>query len=212
MESEKVKKIKKALECWQESVMLSTDENYVSHKVYNREILDYINELESENERLNKSDTSKEESSIEYYNLYKDLKRKNKDLNELCELQRVSIAESFVRENQLKDRIAELEKENAELKVDLKNSIDMQKQMLDGFKTATKEVELNLAREIPNLLKQFAERLKEDFTKKKNKLIKEREIAAKCDDFILIDALVYKIDELQYAIDKIDETLKEFIK
>ena len=149
MESEKVKEIKEALYCWQESVMLSTDENYVSHKVYNREILDYINELESENERLNKSDTSKEESSIEYYNLYKDLKRKNKDLNELCELQRVSIAESFVRENQLKDRIAELE-------VDLKNSIDMQKQMLDGFKTATKEVEENLAREIPNLLKQFA--------------------------------------------------------
>ncbi len=60
-------------------------------------------------------------------------------------------------------------------------------------------------------LKQFAERLKEDFTKKKNKLIKEREIAAKYDDFILIDALAYKIDELQYAIDKIDETLKEFL-
>lgn len=61
-----------------------------------------------------------------------------------------------------------------------------------------------------NTLKQFAERLKEDFTKKKNKLIKEREIAIKYDDFILIDALAYKIDELQYAIDNIDETLKEF--
>ena len=55
----------------------------------------------------------------------------------------------------LKDRIAELERENDELKVDLKNSIDMQKQMLDNFKTATKEVEENLAREIPNLLKRF---------------------------------------------------------
>ncbi len=55
--------------------------------------------------------------------------------------------------------INELEKENAELKVDLKNSIDMQKQMLDGFKTATKEVEENLAREMPNLLKQFAEKV-----------------------------------------------------
>ena len=76
-----------------------------------KEALTLINELESENERLDKSDTSKEESSIEYYNLYKDLKRKNKDLNELCELQRVSIAKSFVRENQLKDRIAELENE-----------------------------------------------------------------------------------------------------
>lgn len=52
MNGEKVKEIKNALECWQESVMLSTDENYVSHRVTNREILDYINELESENKKL----------------------------------------------------------------------------------------------------------------------------------------------------------------
>lgn len=44
------------------------------------DILTLINELESENERLNKSDTSKEESSIEYYNLYRDFKRENQTL------------------------------------------------------------------------------------------------------------------------------------
>ncbi len=112
MESEKVKEIKKALED-NKTDHLPYIDGWKCKFVEYADILTLINELESENERLNKSDTSKEESSIEYYNLYKDLKRKNKDLNELCELQRVSIAESFVRENQLKDRIAELEKENA---------------------------------------------------------------------------------------------------
>jgi hypothetical protein len=118
MNNEKVKEIKKALEDNandSEHTHLAYIEDYRVKLVAYRDILTLINELESENERLNKSDTSKEESSIEYYNLYKDLKRKNKDLNELCELQRVSIAESFVRENQLKDRIAELEERNAKL-------------------------------------------------------------------------------------------------
>ena len=114
MNSEKVKEIKKGLSKEEiKEILKKRIENinpWETHALeYHKGLLDLINELESENERLNKSDTSKEESSIEYYNLYKDLKRKNKDLNELCELQRVSIAESFVRENQLKDRIAELE-------------------------------------------------------------------------------------------------------
>ena len=119
MESEKIKEIKKLFtncdftmkHCG--NCVLWKDEDCI--ETIKSKVLTLINELESENERLNKSDTSKEESSIEYYNLYKDLKRKNKDLNELCELQRVSIAENFVKENQLKDRIAELEKEIEEL-------------------------------------------------------------------------------------------------
>ncbi len=81
-----VAKIKKALKCWQESVMLSTDENYVSHKVYNREILDYINELESENEKL-----------------------KNIGLNE-----NITVGEYLREMQRLKDRVAELEKEKTE--------------------------------------------------------------------------------------------------
>lgn len=148
--SEKVKEIKKELDfnakddfCYLPYI----DDKDKQKTVKFADILTLINELERENERLNKSDTSKEESSIEYYNLYKDLKRKNKDLNELCELQRVSIAESFVRENQLKDRIAELEKENARLL----NSVET----VQNNRCTTK-CELT-----EKQLKQFAERLKE---------------------------------------------------
>ena len=97
MDSEKVKEIKKALEyCSNHSV--SDCSNVCPYDKYTRcrteltkDSLTLINELESENERLNKSDTSKEESSIEYYNLYRDFKRENQTL---------------------KDRIVELEKEN----------------------------------------------------------------------------------------------------
>ena len=94
MNSEKVKEIKEALEyCSNHSV--SDCSNVCPYDKYTRcrteltkDSLTLINELESENERLNKSDTSKEESSIEYYNLYRDFKRENQ---------------------KLKDRIAELE-------------------------------------------------------------------------------------------------------
>ena len=88
MESEKVKEIKEKL---QEEIFIANSFRDKLRKVPTKElekILAIINELESENERLNKSDTSKEESSIEYYNLYRDFKRENQTL---------------------KDRIAELE-------------------------------------------------------------------------------------------------------
>lgn len=86
MNSEKVKEIKKALEyCSNHSV--SDCSNVCPYDKYKRcrteitkDSLTLINELESENERLNKSDTSKEESSIEYYNLYRDFKRENQQL------------------------------------------------------------------------------------------------------------------------------------
>jgi hypothetical protein len=126
MNSEKVKEIKKGLK-FMMGFVLSNKLPYIDgntpKQIAYEEIFNYINELESENERL------LEQRNKTYSIWVKDTK-------------------------QLKDRIAEL-------KVDLKNSIDMQKEMLDGFKTATKEAEENLAREIPNLLKQFAERLKE---------------------------------------------------
>lgn len=106
MESEKVKEIKKCLECCKQNEIEDTCKYCLdcptSDWDYEKECkidlvqktITLINELESENERLNKSDTSKEESSIEYYNLYKDFKRENQTL---------------------KERIAELEKENGEL-------------------------------------------------------------------------------------------------
>lgn len=92
MNSEKVKEIKKALECWQESVMLSTDENYVSHKVYNREILDYINELESENDTLHTN-------LCEY-------RRENKELKEIALNQSIvdkKVGEMVLENQELKD-------------------------------------------------------------------------------------------------------------
>lgn len=185
MESEKVKEIKKALDCCRNSGKGGCkDCPYYNTRdcveMLNWDMGDYINELESENERLNKSDTSKEESLIEYYNLYKDFKRKNKDLNELCESQRVSIAESFVRENQLKDRIAELEcslsKKTMEYEL-LKCGKKIGKGIVE-VATKTKE-KLELL--------EFAERLKEKFGAKMN--------------WLLLDCVVKDIDE----------TLKEFI-
>lgn len=110
-----------------------------------KDCLTLINDLESENERLNKA-------LVDNLEAYKDGFSEGADLKTKAENKLKS------ENHQLKDRIAELEMENDQLKVDLKNSIDMQEQMLDGFKTATKEVEENLASEIPDLLKQFAER------------------------------------------------------
>lgn len=127
MNSEKVKEIKKALEyCSNHSV--SECSNVCPYDKYKRcrteltkDSLTLINELESENERLNKSDTSKEESFIEYYNLYRDFKRENQ---------------------QLKNRIAELEKEN-------KSKTDTITDLLKKQEFYEKDK-----------LKQFAERLK----------------------------------------------------
>lgn len=140
MESEKVKETKEKL---QEEIFIANSFGDKLRRVETKELenlLTLINELVSENERLSKSDTSKEESSIEYYNLYKDFKRKNKDLNELCELQRVSIAESFVRENQLKDRIAELETKNKTLTDGIKQEISYKKVERDKLHRLVEDV------------------------------------------------------------------------
>ena len=133
------------------------------------------------------------------YKLYFEQKDRIAELeseNERLIAQRNKTYNIWVKDTEkLKDRIAELEKENDELKVDIKNSIDMQKQMLDGFKTTTKEVEENLAREIPNLLKRFTEKLKD-------KAIRRQEFIGEL-----------AIDDIEYVkTQDINETLKEFIK
>ena len=145
MNSEKVKEIKEALEyCSNHSV--SDCSNVCPYDKYTRcrteltkDSLTLINELESENERLNKSDTSKEESSIEYYNLYRDFKRENQ---------------------QLKDRIAELEKENGELK---EHVTEVEKGIINIAKERNKKDELasKFIDSYNDSLKQFAEKLKE---------------------------------------------------
>lgn len=142
MNSEKAKEIKKALEyCSNHSVSdCSNVCPYDKYKTCRTELtkdsLTLINELESENERLNKSDTSKEESFIEYYNLYRDFKRENQ---------------------QLKDRIAELEcslsKKTMEYEL-----LKCGKKIGDGIVEVIDEAKKSLA--TYEALKQFAERLK----------------------------------------------------
>lgn len=147
--NEKVEEIKKALEyCSNHSV--SDCSNVCPYDKYTRcrteltkDSLTLINELESENERLNKSDTSKEESSIEYYNLYRDFKRENQ---------------------QLKDRIAELEKENGELK---EHVTEVEKGIINIAKERNKKDELasKFIDSYNDSLKQFAEKLKAKYGK-----------------------------------------------
>ena len=190
MNSEKVKEIKEALK-QNNAYIPFINEHYNWDEISYADILTLINELESENKELKVVvDIANERT---YRKKFTDEWRKEYQ-KELDKQGNGHIAGHpdfdlvYKLYFEQKDRIAELEKENNELKVDLKNSIDMQKQMLDGFKTTTKEVEENLAREIPNLLKQFAEKVKMAF--------------------------YYEFDEIMPSImsDKIDELLKEYEK
>ena len=189
MDSEKVKEIKKALEQNDDNGIMYevNDKKRICKFIHHKDVLTIINELESENKELRVvTDIANERA---YRKKFTDEWRKEYQ-KELDKEGKGYIAGHpdfdlvYKLYFEQKDRIAELEKENDELKVDIKNSIDMQKQMLDGFKNTTKEVEENLAREIPNLLKRFAERL--------------------------IDKKIKLGD--RFNIYDINETLKEFIK
>lgn len=160
MEIEKVKEIKKHFEERAKTgSCLLCKENDELKVIYFADILTLINDLESENERLNNELKKYKMDWLNGEKMHLQAEMEETEFELLCANK---LLKELTKENQqLKDRIAELGNENAELKVDLKNSIDMQKQMLDGFKTVIKEVEENIAREIPNLLKQFAEMLKE---------------------------------------------------
>lgn len=142
MNSEKVEEIKKALQDHSIEKLKYQDGIKIKELDF-FDILTYINELESENERLNKSDTSKEESSIEYYNLYRDFKRENQAL---------------------KDRIAELEKENGELK---EHVTEVEKGIIKIAKERNKKDELasKFIDSYNDSLKQFAEKLKAKYGK-----------------------------------------------
>ena len=199
MDSKKVKEIKESL---QQEIHLTeyVDSAYSENVSLDllKDVLTLIKELESENKELRVvTDIANERT---YRKKFTDEWRKEYQ-KELDKQGNGHIAGHpdfdlvYKLYFEQKDRIAELERENDGLKVDLKNSIDMQKQMLDGFKTATKEVEENLAREIPNLLKRFTERLKD-------KAIRRQEFIGEL-----------AIDDIEYVkTQDINETLKEFIK
>ena len=80
MEQEKIKEIKEALKTWQESVMLSIDDNYVSHRVTNSDVLEYIEELEDENGFLEMDNNYLKKQNIELESerdYYQDLCNEN---------------------------------------------------------------------------------------------------------------------------------------
>lgn len=99
MNSEKVKEIKLALK---KNIKLGlsyeNDEKYC--KVWLADILTLINELESENERLSKELDSE----------WKDRRKAEEDLHKAQWNYKIGIGQSRKRNQQLKDRIAELEK------------------------------------------------------------------------------------------------------
>lgn len=182
MNSEKVKEIKKALEyCSNHSV--SDCSNVCPYDKYTRcrteltkDSLTYINELESENERLSK----------ENFVLYRDRFTK-KELDDIsaCRVTKATKA--------LKDRIAELEEENGELK---EHVTEVEKGIINIAKERNKKDELasKFIDSYNDSLKQFAERLKEKAHK-----------GASC------DSITYKFIERDYTIteSELNELLKE---
>ena len=207
MESKKVKEIKEALECCKQNEIEETcgyclvcpASNWDYEKTCTIDLfqktLTLINELESDNKELRvvvdiaNERTYRKKFTNEWRKEYqKELDKQGN--GHIAGHPDFDLVYKLYFEQ--KDRIAELERENDELKVDIKNSIDMQKQMLDGFKTTTKEVEENLAREIPNLLKQFVEMLKGEMGVR--------------------EYMGVKYKQGVFSENDIDETLKEFIK
>lgn len=145
MNSEKVKEIKKALDCCKNSKCVACPYNEGECEIELRDnVEDYINELESENERLSKELDSE----------WKDRRKAEEDLHKAQWNYKIGLGQSRKRNKELKDRIAELEKENVEIleRGDYQKGYDEAvKMMKDTAYDCVKEAEL----------KQFAERLKE---------------------------------------------------
>ena len=154
--------------------MLFIDENYVSHRVSNREILDYINELESENKRLSKELDSE----------WKDRMKAEEDLHKAQKNYKIGLSQSQKRNQQLKDRIAELEKENERLNKLFTYDKSVRDRCFEFVKDIKEET-----------LKQFAERLKEKFY-----YVFGNEYEQSVSGF-----------DTKVLIEYIEETLKEFI-
>lgn len=103
MNSEKVKEIKKALDCCKNSKCVACPYNEGECEIELRDnVEDYINELESENERLSKELDSE----------WKDRRKAEEDLHKAQWHYKIGLSQSRKRNKELKDRIAELEKEN----------------------------------------------------------------------------------------------------
>lgn len=169
MNSEKVKEIKKALEQNDDNGIMYevNDQKRTCNFIHHKDILTLISELESENERL---------SNTEIGELIKENEELEKQCEDWCEL-------NFKKKKQvaeLKDRIAELKKGN-------KENNSYAKGYADGIKNTYEVV-------VPEKLKQFAERLKDEIGDMK-------QFFRSCLDRDYCGLTEYQIDE----------TLKEFI-
>ena len=159
MNSEKVKEIKKALECCKQNEIEETcryclvcpasiwDYEKTCTSDLFQKTLTLINELESENERLSK----------ENFVLYRDRFTKK-------ELDDISACRVTKATQQLKDRIAELEKENGELK---EHVTEVEKGIINIAKERNKKDELasKFIDSYNDSIKQFAEKLKAKYGK-----------------------------------------------
>ncbi len=148
MESEKVKKIKKALEFCVNSDCSNCirtnldpeDESECRLKLL-KELLTLINELESENERLRKELDSE----------WKDRRKAEEDLHKAQWNYKIGLGQSQSKNAKLKDRIAELERENERLKRDY---------VVQAYEKLS-ERHNKLKRNFKNIEKFFKEKLKE---------------------------------------------------
>lgn len=193
MNSEKVKKIKKKLQQINERELSSLG-MILQFEIDANDILTYINELESENKRLNKA-------LVDNLEAYKD------GFNEGAGLKK-GVDDKLKTENQqLKDRITELESEN-ELLCNAKVVYENVDYCYEDLKKAEKriaELEEGIAQSMlgceflpectNDKLKEFAERLKE-------KAIRRQEFVGEL-----------AIDDIEYVkTQDIDELLKEYEK
>lgn len=143
MEIEKVKEIKEALEQNDDNGIMYevNDQKRTCKFIHCKDILTLINELESENEALQKGVKRLKKR-------YEETVTKNADecVKKFCETTMYHEQEKLINENQqLKDRIADLEKENTRLDKVVKH---FQELIEDGKLISSEQ------------LKQFAERLK----------------------------------------------------
>ena len=182
MESEKVKEIKEALECCKQNEIEETcryclvcpasiwDYEKTCTSDLFQKTLTLINELESENERLSK----------ENFVLYRDRFTK-KELDDIsaCRVTKATKA--------LKNRIAELESENGELK---EHVTEVEKGIINIAKERNKKDELasKFIDSYNDSLKQFAEKLKKRLN------------------------LLYEWQYAEVDLKTIDEILKEYEK
>ena len=178
MEQEKIKEIKKALQDHSIEKLKYQDGIKLKELDFN-DILTLINELESENERLSKELDSE----------WKDRRKAEEDLHKAQWNYKIGLGQSRKRNKELKNRIAEFENENGELK---QHITEVEKGIINIARERNKKEELasKFIDSYNDSLKQFAEKLKE-----------------KLEESNFINNGLWLVDTQVL----IDETLKEFI-